>query len=109
MIYHTGIACKTADGTHLSIVPLYVIYHIVQTAKENNASIIALSALMTTTMQEMKHVIEHAREAGVTSKIMIGGAVITNDYAEEIGADGYSKDASDAVKVAMKLTGIAEE
>lgn len=36
MIYHTGIACKTADGTHLSIVPLYVIYHIVQTAKAHS-------------------------------------------------------------------------
>ncbi len=82
---------------------------IVQTAKENNASIIALSALMTTTMQEMKHVIEYARKAGVTSKVMIGGAVITNDYAEEIGADGYSRDAADAVKVAMKLAGITEE
>ena len=82
---------------------------IVQTAKENNASIIALSALMTTTMQEMKHVIKCAKEQGVTSKFMIGGAVITNDYAEEIGADGYSRDAADAVKVAMKLAGITEE
>ncbi len=82
---------------------------IVQKAKEYRASVIALSALMTTTMQEMKHVIECARENGVDSKVMIGGAVITEDYATEIGADGYSKDAAEAVKVAMKLTGIAEE
>ncbi len=82
---------------------------IIQKAKENNASVIALSALMTTTMQEMKHVIECARENGVTSKVMIGGAVITEDYAAEIGADGYSKDAAEAVKVAMKLTGVTNE
>lgn len=82
---------------------------IVQKAKEYNASLIALSALMTTTMQEMKHVIECAKESGVTSKIMIGGAVITEDYVSEIGADGYAKDAAEAVKVAMKLTGITKE
>lgn len=81
---------------------------IIQTAKENNASIIALSALMTTTMQEMKHVIHLAKENGLTSKIMIGGAVITDDYANEIGADAYSKDAADAVKVAMELSGASE-
>lgn len=80
---------------------------IIKTAKENNASIIALSALMTTTMQEMRRVIEFANENGVDSKVMIGGAVITEEYADEIGADGYSKDAADAVKVAMKLTGIS--
>ena len=82
---------------------------IVQKAKECNASVIALSALMTTTMQEMKHVIEFARESGITSKIMIGGAVITEDYVAEIGADGYAKDAAEAVKVAMKLAGITKE
>lgn len=81
---------------------------IIQKAKECNASIIALSALMTTTMQEMKHVIKCAKENEVDSKIMIGGAVITDDYAQEIGADGYSKDAADAVKVAMKLTGVVK-
>ena len=81
---------------------------IIQKAKECNASIIALSALMTTTMQEMKHVIKCAKENDVDSKIMIGGAVITDDYAQEIGADGYSKDAADAVKVAMKLTGVVK-
>lgn len=82
---------------------------IVETAKEHHASVIALSALMTTTMQEMRRVIECARENGVHSKVMIGGAVITEDYAKEIGADGYSADAADAVKVAMKLTGITKE
>lgn len=76
---------------------------IIQAAKENNAKIIALSALMTTTMQQMRHVVDYAKEQGVTAKIMIGGAVITQDYADEIGADGYSKDAAEAVKLAQRL------
>ncbi len=76
---------------------------IIQAAKEHHASIIALSALMTTTMQQMKHVVDYAREQGVLAKIMIGGAVITQEYAAEIGADGYSKDAADAVKLAGRL------
>lgn len=76
---------------------------IIKAAKENHAKIIALSALMTTTMQEMKHVIELAKQEGLNAKVMIGGAVITQDYADEIGADGYSKDAADAVKLAQRL------
>ncbi len=76
---------------------------IVRVAKENNAQIIALSALMTTTMQRMKEVIEYAKEQELPAKVMIGGAVITQDYADEIGADGYSADAADAVKLAKRL------
>lgn len=78
---------------------------IIEAAKEYRASIIALSALMTTTMKQMEAVIGYAREQGVTAKIMVGGAVITEEYAEEIGADGYSKDAADAVKLAGRLLG----
>lgn len=76
---------------------------IVEAALANHAQIIALSALMTTTMQEMRHVIAYARQKGVTAKIMIGGAVITQEYADEIHADGYSKDAADAVRLAKRL------
>lgn len=76
---------------------------IIAAAKEHNAKFIALSALMTTTMQRMRDVIGAAKEAGLDAKIMIGGAVITQDYADEIGADGYSKDAADAVKLAKRL------
>ena len=77
---------------------------IIRAARENNAQIIALSALMTTTMQRMKEVIAYAKEEGIKAKVMIGGAVITQDYADEIGADGYSRDAAEAVKVAQRLT-----
>ncbi len=76
---------------------------IIKAAKENNAGIIALSALMTTTMQEMKQIIELAKAEGVDAKIMVGGAVITQEYADEIGAAGYSTDAADAVRLAQKL------
>lgn len=78
---------------------------IIQAAREYNAAIIALSALMTTTMQRMREVVVYAREQGIQSKIMIGGAVITKEYAEEIGVDGYSRDAAEAVKLAKRLTG----
>lgn len=76
---------------------------IIQTAIEENASVIGLSALMTTTMQEMRHVVEYAKEQGCKAKIIIGGAVVTESYAEEIGADGYSEDAAAAVKLVQKL------
>lgn len=79
---------------------------IVQAAREHHADIIALSALMTTTMQRMREVISFAKQEGITAKIMIGGAVITQEYADEIHADGYSKDAAEAVKLAQRLLGI---
>lgn len=79
---------------------------IVGTAMDNNAEIICLSALMTTTMKVMKDVIDYAKEQGCKSKFMIGGAVITDDYRTEIGADGYAADAAGAVKVAKSLVGI---
>ena len=76
---------------------------ILESAKEHHAEFIALSALMTTTMQRMRDIVAAAKEEGITAKIIIGGAVITQEYADEIGADGYSKDAADAVKLAKSL------
>lgn len=79
---------------------------IVKAAKEHDAQVIALSALMTTTMQQMEKVISLKEEEGLNAKVIVGGAVITQDYADEIGADGYSKDAAEAVKVTKKLLNI---
>lgn len=76
---------------------------IIETAKELDADIIALSALMTTTMLEMKRVVNYRNEASLRAKVIIGGAVITQDYCDEIGADGYSKDAQEAVNLVKKL------
>jgi len=76
---------------------------ILETAREHHAEFIALSALMTTTMQRMREIVAAAKQEGITAKIIIGGAVITQEYADEIGADGYSKDAAGAVKLAKSL------
>lgn len=76
---------------------------IVNKAIEENAQIIGLSALMTTTMMRMKDVVDLAKEKGCQAKIIIGGACITESFAEEIGADGYSKDASECVKLIDSL------
>ncbi len=81
---------------------------IVEAAITHQAKLIGLSALMTTTMKEMKEVISYAKEKQIAAKIMIGGAVITEEYKEEIGADGYAKDAAEAVRVAKMLLEITE-
>jgi 5-methyltetrahydrofolate--homocysteine methyltransferase len=77
----------------------------VTAVREKGANIIALSALLTTTMPSMKTTIEGLKEAGVRSqvKVIIGGAPVTQKYADEIGADGYSDNASSAVALARKL------
>lgn len=79
--------------------------HILDTAREKQAAVIGLSALMTTTMTEMKRVVEMAKEQGISAKIIIGGAVVTESYAQEIGADGYSADAGEAVKLVNRMLG----
>jgi corrinoid protein of di/trimethylamine methyltransferase len=77
----------------------------VEAAQDKDGSIVALSALLTTTMTQMKSVIAALEAAGLRSstKVMIGGAPITQQYADEIGADGYSDNASAAVALARNL------
>lgn len=77
----------------------------VKTAKENNADLIGMSALLTTTMTHMPEVVEAFKEAGLKDKVkvMIGGAPVSQDYADEIGADGYAPDAASSTKLAKKL------
>jgi 5-methyltetrahydrofolate--homocysteine methyltransferase len=79
----------------------------VEKAKETGAPIIGVSALLTTTMPQMKGVVEAKNAAGLDCKIIIGGAPVTQAYADEIGADGYAPDAASAVDVAKALLGIA--
>ena len=78
---------------------------VVDAAVEHDVYLIGLSALMTTTVPAMKATIEALREAGHPCKIMVGGAVMTPEYAEEIGADYYSKDAQGAVAIAKEVLG----
>ena len=77
----------------------------VAAVKEKNARIVALSALLTTTMPAMKITIDALKQAGVRGqvKVMIGGAPVSEAYAKEIGADGYSKNAAGAVAAAREL------
>jgi len=75
----------------------------VQTAIDENADVIGLSALLTTTMVNMKQVIELAKNKDCKSKIVVGGAPLTQNYANEIGADGYAPDAATAVEVINDL------
>ena len=78
----------------------------VEAARENNADIVAMSALLTTTMDYMKEVVDAVRESGLNVKIMIGGAPISAAFAEKIGADGFSSNANEAVTVAKRLLNV---
>ena len=75
----------------------------VATAKEQGASVIALSALLTTTMIQMKNVVEAVQAAGLGIPVIIGGAPVTRDYADEIRAQGYAPDAASAVEEVARL------
>ncbi len=76
----------------------------VDAIKEHNADIVGMSALLTTTMPKMKETLEEMENAGVRDqvKVLVGGAPVTEDYAKEIGADGYGYDAGHAVRMAKE-------
>ena len=76
----------------------------VQAAREHDADLVGVSALLTTTMVQMKEVVTAFRSAGLDSMpILIGGAPVDQQFADEIGADGYAKDAALAVSLARQL------
>ena len=75
----------------------------VQAAKENDAQMVGLSALLTTTMPMMEKTVTAFKQAGLKATIIIGGAPVTQDYANKIGASGYAADAASAVDVVKKL------
>jgi len=75
----------------------------VEAIREHDAKLVGLSALLTTTMPAVRDTVKAIREAGLSPKIMIGGAPITVEYANEIGADGYAADAGSAVDSALAL------
>jgi 5-methyltetrahydrofolate--homocysteine methyltransferase len=75
----------------------------VEAVKEHKPKLVGLSALLTTTMPAMREIVKAIRAAGLTVKVVIGGAPITQEFAREIGADGYAPDAGSAVDTAMAL------
>ena len=79
-----------------------------EAVRTNDAGIVAMSALLTTTMGSMKDIIDGLEEAGVREsvKVMIGGAPVTQEFADRINADGYARDAGSAARTAMQLLGI---
>ncbi len=107
---------KTLVGTMLSATGFQVfdmgvdvpIMKVVEKAREVNADIVAMSALLTTTMVHQKDVIEALEDVGIRSKVkvMVGGAPVTQEWVKQIGADGYSEDAIGAARVARQLLGV---
>jgi len=81
---------------------------IIAKAKEHSVQAVGLSALMTTTMSEMDNVIKKLRAAGVKTFTMVGGAVVTQEYADLIGADLYARDAMEAVAKIKLLLAVGE-
>jgi len=72
-------------------------------AKDAGAQLVGLSALLTTTMPAMEKTVQALKDAGIDAKVMIGGAPVTQSYADKIGADGYASDAASAVDIAKSL------
>jgi 5-methyltetrahydrofolate--homocysteine methyltransferase len=75
----------------------------VERAKATGAQLVGMSTLLTTTMPKMEKTLKELRSAGLNTKVMIGGAPVTQNYADKIGADGYAADAASAVDVAKRL------
>ncbi len=75
----------------------------VETVKESGAKFVAMSALLTTTMPQMPEIIKALKESGLAVKTLVGGAPVTQSYADEIGADGYAPDAASAVDKVLEL------
>ena len=78
---------------------------VVEAAKKHAAPLVGLSALMTTTLGSMEETIRLLRAENVPCKVVVGGAVLTADYAKRIGADFYAKDAKESVDVARRVIG----
>jgi 5-methyltetrahydrofolate--homocysteine methyltransferase len=103
-----NIVAMLLQGAGFEIIDLGADVHVdrfVESAKNENVDIMGMSALLTTTMINMKTVIDGLKEAGIRDKVkvIIGGAPVTQAYADQIGADGYATDAATGVDVAKKL------
>lgn len=79
----------------------------IEVLKTHSVDILGMSALLTTTMQNMKIVIDRVRAEGYSVKIMVGGAPVTAAFAQQIGADGYARNAVEAVEKAKAILGLA--
>ena len=78
---------------------------LINAIKKHNVKLVGLSALMTTTLKSMEETIKEIRKNNLDVKVFVGGAVLTKEYADEIGADFYAKDAKESVEIAKKILG----
>ncbi len=107
-----NLVCMMLEGAGFRVVDAGINVDpevMLQLAVKNNAALIGASALLTTTMSNMKGIVETVRRAGLQGKVkvMVGGAPVTKDFALEIGADGYAPDAASAADLAKELSGIS--
>ncbi len=101
-----NLVCMMLEGAGLKVVDIGIDVDpakFVEQAKANNAKVIGVSALLTTTMTNMKAVVDAVKESGIDAKVMIGGAPVTQAFCDEIGADGYAPDAASAADLAVSL------
>ena len=101
-----GLVASMLEGGGFEVVDLGVDVspeQFVENAKSSNADLVACSALLTTTMTSMQAIVDAVKAAGLATKVIIGGAPVTQQYADSIGADGYSASASSAVALARSL------
>ena len=105
-----NLVCMMLEGAGFKVVDAGINVEpekMVQLAKENNANVIGASALLTTTMTNMKAVVDSVKSSELAGKVkvIIGGAPVTQAFADEIGADGYAADAASAATIAKNLIG----
>ena len=101
-----NLVCMMLEGAGLKVVDIGIDVEpakFVEEAKNNNAKVIGVSALLTTTMTNMKAVVDAVKESGIDARVMIGGAPVTQAFCDEIGADGYAPDAASAADLAVSL------
>jgi 5-methyltetrahydrofolate--homocysteine methyltransferase len=106
-----NLVCMMLEGAGFNVVDLGVnveAQKFLAEAQKNNAQLIGMSALLTTTMGAMKTTVDAFKEAGLKGKVklMVGGAPLTQSFSDEIGADGYAPDAASAVDLANKMLGL---
>ena len=101
-----NLVCMMLEGGGFKVVDIGIDVapeKFVEEAKANNADVIGISALLTTTMTNMKAVVDAVKASDTKAKVMIGGAPVTQAYCDEIGADGYASDAASASDLALSF------
>jgi 5-methyltetrahydrofolate--homocysteine methyltransferase len=102
-----NLVCMMLEGAGFKVVDAGIDVppeKFVQMAKDSNAQLIGVSALLTTTMTNMRAVVDAVKASGLKAKVMIGGAPVTQAFCDEIGAHGYAPDAASAADLAKKLS-----